>query len=109
MDMCGAVKDPRLARLYTSKQRCMYEYTSCSIYVANREKAPEQKTERPVETNLATQSAPSGITVDCEFYVEGECHVMHRKLLEFEIKRCANYSQTCPLRERALRMRARMG
>ena len=34
MDLCNAIKDVRLARLYTSRQRCMFEYSSCSIYIA---------------------------------------------------------------------------
>lgn len=106
MDMCGAVKDPRQARLFTSRQRCMYEYKTCSIYMANQDKVqqPEDKPKQDIQT-YTVGDKPVSVAVDCEFYLEGECRVMHRKLLMFEINRCANYSNTCPLRERALRMR----
>lgn len=78
--------------------------------MANQEKVQhaEDKVEQPVET-YTVADRPVNIAVDCEFYSDGECRVMHRKLLMFEINRCANYSQTCPLRERALKMRMGSG
>jgi hypothetical protein len=108
MDMCSAVKDLRLAKLYTSRQRCMYEFKSCSIFAANSDRAPSEEVVDHKMESYTSQEQPSlNIEVDCEFFGDGECRVMHRKLMQFEIQRCAQYSHTCPLRERALRTRVR--
>lgn len=110
MDMCGAVADPKLAKLYTSRQRCMYEYGSCSIYLANRDRV------RRIEDRAGFSAANPNldgknlnIVVECEFYSEGVCRVLRRQLTIFEAKRCASHYQTCPIRERALRNRLSFG
>ncbi|MEM0120109.1 MAG: hypothetical protein QW688_01550 [Thermoprotei archaeon] len=86
----------------------MYEYKSCSIFASNADRVPMEKTEQRVE--LYTQKPQSSnvdqssnVNVDCEFFVDGECRVMHRKLMQFEVHRCAQYSHLCPLREKALK------
>jgi hypothetical protein len=107
MDMCSAVKDPKLAKLYTSRQRCMYEYKSCSIYTANQDRIPAQgNVDQKSSLYAEVDGASPQVEVDCEFFSNGECRVMHRLLMRFEALRCAQYSHTCPLRERALRTRA---
>jgi hypothetical protein len=106
MDMCGAEKDPKLARLYTSRQRCMFDFRVCSIYLANRSRAPSTALENSRQTSEVHEprQLPSStkIVVDCEFYLDSSCDVMHRRLTIHEELLCSKYSQTCPLRERAL-------
>jgi hypothetical protein len=107
MDMCNAVKDTKLAKLYTSKQRCMFEFNSCTIYLTNREKivagrsgtslVPQTSDFQPAQGQLASYD------VDCEFYSNFICNVLHRRLTGYEAARCSQFSHTCPLRERALR------
>jgi hypothetical protein len=109
MDMCNAVRDAKLAKLYTSRQRCMFEFNNCTIYLANREKIVVAKADanRALEFNdfQVCQEQMDAYDVDCEFYSNSLCNVLHRRLTFYEVVRCSQFSDTCPLREKALRWR----
>ncbi|MEM3857316.1 MAG: hypothetical protein QXI37_02270 [Thermoprotei archaeon] len=115
MDMCNAVKDLRLAKLYTSRQRCMFEFSTCTIYVAHGGSSVQaQKEINPVQTGIqqasAVPDAPTQVhadyatvEVECEFFSADMCTVLERKLTNAEILRCSRHYDVCPFRERALK------
>ncbi|PSN84018.1 hypothetical protein B9P99_04490 [Candidatus Marsarchaeota G1 archaeon OSP_B] len=97
MDMCSAIKDPKLAKLYTSRNRCMFEFEQCVIYNSNKTLVSTKKLEE-----LVTPSFESSIEVGCEYYSQGSCLVLRRILMPTEVARCSQFYSTCPLRLKAM-------